>query len=255
MKRAVLHSMAEEIGIYNGPHGRLAYRRRRGEGPGLVWFGGYAADMTGTKATFLDSVAERWSRAYLRFDYSGHGASEGAFEAGTISAWAKDALAVFDALTEGPQVLIGSSMGAWIATLVALQRPDRLAGAVFIAPAPDFTEDLFLNRLTQAERERLHADGRVVLDGPDATPPSVFTRSFIEDGRLNLVLRAPIPIDRPVRILQGMKDADVPFQHAIRFAEAIQSPDLVLEMSKSGDHRLSTPADLDRLERAVRSVA
>jgi pimeloyl-ACP methyl ester carboxylesterase len=245
-------SMAEVTGYYNGPHGRLAFRRRAGKGPGIVWFGGYASDMTGTKATFLDEVAQRTGRAFLRFDYSGHGLSDGAFEDGTIGSWAADAAAIFDAMAIGPQIIVGSSMGAWIATLVAASRPDRIAGAVFIAPAPDFTEDLLWAGLNDADRARLLADGRLTIG--EGGPASIFTRALVEDGRRNLVLQGPIPLTCPVRILQGMADPDVPYRHALKFAEAIRSFDVIVELVKFGDHRLSTPADLDRLERLLRSV-
>ena len=247
--------MAElfEPAYFRGPHGRLAYEKIEGEGPGVVWLGGFASDMTGTKASFLASWARRKSRAFLRFDYSGHGASDGAFEEGSISDWTADALALFDALTEGPQILVGSSMGAWIASLLGLARPERIAGAVFIAPAPDFTEDLLWEKLSGKDRERLIAEGRIEEPSPYGGS-TVLTLKMIEDGRRNLVLQKGVAIAGPVRILQGMADCDVPWTHAIRFAEKIDSSDIEITLTKAGDHRLSTPADLERLRRAVEDV-
>lgn len=240
----------EEAGFVPREHGRLAYRRIRGRGPGLFWLGGFASDMTGTKAAFLADRARREGRSFLRFDYSGHGASDGAFEDGGISRWAEDALAVFDAVAQGPQILVGSSMGGWIASLLALKRPDRVAAIVFIAPAPDFTEALIWETMDGATRERLMREGRIVEPSPDGGVGFI-TRRLIEDGRRNLILGAPIAIACPVRILHGMKDEEVPFAHALRFAGRIASPDVELTLIKNGDHRLSGPADLDRLWRTI----
>lgn len=231
----------------DGPHGRIAYRREFGDGPGLVWLGGFKSDMTGTKAAFLADWARRRGRAFLRFDYSGHGESDGPFEDGGISAWLADALAAFDALTEGPQILIGSSMGGWIAALLAPQRSARVAGIVFIAPAPDFTEELIWRDMDEAARARLMREGRVEAPSDYSDEPTIITRTLIEDGRRHLILGGPIAIRCPVRILQGMADPDVPWRHALRLAEAIEGGDLELTLVKAGDHRLSSPADLDRL--------
>lgn len=244
---------ADQPSFLRGPNGRLAFRRRDGAGPGLVWFGGFAADMTGTKAAFLAGWTKAEGRAFLRFDYSGHGQSEGRFEDGCISDWTADALAVFDGETEGPQILIGSSMGAWIASLLALKRPGRVAGMIFIAPAPDFTEALIWNSMDEETRAQLMADGRIIEPSPDGGVTFI-TRKLIEDGRRNLILGGPIAIACPVRILHGMKDADVPYAHAIRFAEAIASTDVQLTLVKDGDHRLSGPRDLERLKAAVRAA-
>ena len=230
-----------------GPNGRIAYLREHGAGPGLVWLGGFKSDMTGTKAAFLAEWAKKRGRAFLRFDYSGHGASDGAFEDGCISDWFADALAAFDALTEGPQILIGSSMGGWIATLIALKRAPRIAGALFIAPAPDFTEELMWPDMSEAQREALMRDGRIEEPSEYSPEPTVITKKLIEDGRKNLVLSGPLPMPFPVRIHQGMADPDVPWRHALRFAEAIDGSDVEMTLVKGGDHRLSTPADLARL--------
>ncbi|GAB4518589.1 MAG: alpha/beta hydrolase [Amphiplicatus sp.] len=238
----------------DGPNGRLAYERLEGAGPSVVWLGGFRSDMTGTKASFLADWARRRGRAYVRFDYSGHGASDGAFEDGCLSDWTADALVVLDALTQGPQILVGSSMGGWIATLLARARPERLAGLVYIAPAPDFTEELLWKSLDDEARRQLEREGRLALPSDYAPEPDVFTWKLIEDGRRNLVLGAPLDFAVPVRILQGMNDADVPWRHAMRLAEAIRSPDLLVTLTGAGDHRLSTPADLDRLAAAIESI-
>lgn len=237
----------------DGPHGRLAYMREDGAGPGIVWLGGFRSDMTGTKATHLAAWAKTQGRAFLRFDYSGHGASAGRFEDGAISDWAADATAAFDALTAGPQILVGSSMGAWVAALLALARPARIAGLIFIAPAPDFTEELMLPAMDTQTRERLMRDGRIE-EPSDYDEPTVITRRLIENGRRNLVLPRAGAITAPARILQGMADRDVPWRHALRFAEALGSADLEVTLTKSGDHRLSSPEDLARLTDAIASL-
>ena len=231
----------------DGPHGQIAYRKRQGEGPGIVWLGGFRSDMLGTKAGFLDAWAGGAGRAFLRFDYSGHGESDGRFEDGSIGEWAADALAAFDVLTDGAQILVGSSMGAWIATLLAKQRPDLIAAIVFIAPAPDFTEKLMWPGFTEDERQTILREGRLEQPSDYSDEPEIITRKLIEDGRNHLVMTNPVPIACPVRILQGMKDDAVPWRHAVEFAECIASDDVELTLTKNGDHRLSTPADLDRL--------
>ncbi len=242
------------IQFLNGPHGRIAYDRLAGRGPTLVWFGGFASDMSGTKATFLADYARESGRPCLRFDYSGHGASDGRFEDGSISDWTADALAAIGALSQGPLILIGSSMGAWIACLVALKIPERLAGAVFIAPAPDFTEELIWKNLNDHDRTRLERDGQIIEPSPYGGM-TVITMKLIEDGRRNLLLGGPIAIDCPVRILHGMADADIPWRHALRFAERLTTRDLELVLVKGGDHRLSSRQDLERLASAVANLA
>lgn len=238
----------------DGPHGRIAYRKREGTGPGVVWLGGFRSDMIGTKAAYLDEWAAQNRRAFLRFDYSGHGESEGVFEDGSIGEWAADALAAFDALTEGPQILIGSSMGGWIATLLAKQRPERMAAIVFIAPAPDFTEMLMWPSFTAEQQETILAQGKLEQPSDYSDEPEIITRKLIEDGRNNLVMTGSVPIHVPVRVLQGMKDDAVPWTHAVQFVEQIESDDIVLTLVKSGDHRLSEPADLERLRAALEAL-
>jgi pimeloyl-ACP methyl ester carboxylesterase len=231
----------------DGPHGRLAYRRRQGAAPGVVWLGGFRSDMLGTKAAFLDEWARQQGRAFLRFDYSGHGESAGRFEDGSIGDWADDALAVFDALAGGPQILVGSSMGAWIATLLAKQRVESIAAVIFIAPAPDFTERLMWPSFSEEQRETIMREGRLEQPSDYSDEPEIITQKLIEDGRQRLVMDGPVTIDVPVRILQGMADDAVPWRHALAFAELIKSDDVEITLTKSGDHRLSSPTDLSRL--------
>ncbi len=235
--------MTEETGCL---HGRLAWARLPGRGPGVVFLPGFRSDMGGTKALALREALAARGRSLLRFDYSGHGASAGRFEDGTIGAWADDAAAVLDALTEGPQILVGSSMGGWIALLLALRRPDRVAGILALAPAPDFTEALMWPAFDDAQRAALRRDGVLHLPSEYGEPTPV-TRALIEDGRRHLLLDAPIPLRCPVRILQGMADPDVPWRHALRLVDALEGADVRLHLVKDGDHRLSRPADLDLL--------
>lgn len=229
----------------------LAYHRSPGGSPGVVFLGGYASDMTGTKATALEAHVRSRGHGFLRFDYRGHGQSSGRFEDGTIGRWRDDALAALDALTEGPQVLVGSSMGGWIALLAAVARPERVAGLVGIAAAPDFTEDLMWAELDAAQRTTLTRDRLLRLPSEYADEPSIVTMDLIEDGRDHLVLRAPIPIRVPVRLLQGMRDPDVPYRHALTLADRLEGDDVQVRLIKDGDHRLSTPRDLAILAETV----
>ena len=244
----------EQAGFLDGPNGRLAYRAAPGAGPGVVWLGGFRSDMTGTKAEHLARWTAAAGRAFLRFDYSGHGASEGRFEELVLSNWLDDALAVFDRLTAGPQLLVGSSMGGWIAALLALARLERTAGALFIAPAPDFTEALMWNRMTGPERDEILKHGRLVECSDYSPEPTVITRALIEDGRKHLLLDGPIGIRCPVRIVQGMADPDVPWRHALAFAECLETDDLEVTLIKAGDHRLSKPHELARIVAALKSL-
>ncbi len=229
----------------------LAYHRSPGRSPGVVFLGGYASDMTGTKAIALEAHVRSRGHAFLRFDYRGHGQSGSRFEDGTIGRWRDDALAAIDALTEGPQVLVGSSMGGWIALLVALTRPERVAGLVGIAAAPDFTEDLMWAEFDEAQRATLSAERILRLPSAYSDQPTVVTMDLIEDGRTHLLLRAPIPIPRPVRLLQGMRDPDVPYRHALTLADRLESDDVQIRLIKDGDHRLSTARDLAILAETV----
>jgi pimeloyl-ACP methyl ester carboxylesterase len=237
------------------PQGRhIAYVRTPGKEPGVVFLGGFRSDMTGSKALHLQAWAEATGRAFLRFDYSGHGASRGAFTDGAISDWREDAAAVIETLTEGPQVLVGSSMGGWIALLLARQMPDRVAGLVGIAAAPDFTETMWDDEFSLAERTRLLDEGVVLRPSDYSDEPYPITRKLIEDGRANLVLRDPLPLPMPVRLLQGTADTDVPPAVALRLLDHGDSPDLRLALVKDADHRFSTPACLALIVDAVTEV-
>ncbi len=228
----------------------LAWARLAGDGPTVVFLSGFASDMSGGKATALASACAAAGRAMLRFDYSGHGASGGRFADGTIGVWLGDALAAIDRLTEGPLVLVGSSMGGWIALLAALARPGRVAALVGLAAAPDFTEALMWEAMAPPERAALLRDG--FFDAPSQYgPPTRITRALIEDGRRHLLLGAPIPLDVPVRLLHGQRDPDVPWETSLRLAERLATPDVQVTLIKDGDHRLSRPADLDLLCRTV----
>jgi pimeloyl-ACP methyl ester carboxylesterase len=229
----------------------IAYRRAPGKGPTVVFLGGFKSDMTGTKATALDAHCRAQGRAFLRFDYFGHGASSGDFRRGTIGRWADDALAAVDILTDGPLVLVGSSMGGWIMLLAALARPERIKALIGIAPAPDFTEDLMWAGFSPEIRAEIETKGEFARPSAYDPDPYPITRGLIEDGRKHLVMREPIRLDVPVRILQGLRDPDVPWRHALKLVDALESKDVVLELIKDGDHRLSEPADIARLLRTV----
>jgi len=222
---------------------RLAYARLAGAAPGVVFLGGFRSDMGGTKALFLRDWCAARGRAFLRLDYSGHGASGGAFEDGTIGRWTEDAALLIDRLTEGPQLLVGSSMGGWIALLLARRMPGRIAALLGIAAAPDFTERLMLATMSADQRATLARDG-VVLIPSDYGEPYPITRALIEEGRAHLLLDSPIPFQGKVRLLQGMADPDVPWRHALAIAERLTTADVVLTLIKDGDHRLSRPQDL-----------
>lgn len=232
---------------------RLAYHRFTGRGPGVVFLGGLRSDMTGTKAVHLETWARRSGRAFLRFDYSGHGQSDGTFTEGCIGDWAEDAAAAITALTEGPQVVVGSSMGGWIGLLMVTRMADRLAGLVTIAAAPDFTEDGMWAEWSENQRRACMDDGQVALPS-EYGDPMVITRRMIEDGRDHLVLRAPLGVDVPVRMLQGTADADVDMGVALRLLDHLDGADIRLELVKGADHRFSDEACLATITRAIDEV-
>ncbi|MBS7540534.1 alpha/beta hydrolase [Ancylobacter lacus] len=241
----------------------IAVRVRDGSAdrPGLLWCGGFLSDMRGTKAVALDAWGAAQGRRVVRFDYSGHGESGGDFEQGTLSRWAEEALAVFDTVCTRPQVVVGSSMGGWIALLLARalaargpQAQAKLGALVLIAPAPDFTEELMWKAMPEEVRATLMQEGRWVRPS-EYGPGMVITRGLIEDGRRNLVLGAPFAVGCPVRILQGVADPDVPWQHALRLVSCLAEDDVVLTLVKDGDHRLSRPEDIERILAAVEEVA
>lgn len=225
----------------------IAWRRVPGRGPCLLWLGGFRSEMAGTKAGALADWAAREGRDYLRFDYFGHGVSDGKFEAGTITRWRADVLSILDTLTTGPVVLVGSSMGGWLACLVALARPARIAGLALVAPAADFTERLIVPALSPEARSALRRNG--VWRRPSDYDPQGYpiTREFLDDGARWLILPGPVPISAPVRVLQGGADPDVPWRHALDLALALKSDNVVFSLIRDGDHRLSRPEDLARL--------
>lgn len=222
---------------------RLAYMLTSGRTPAVVFLPGFRSDMTGDKASHLARFCEERGHAMLRFDYSGHGASEGVFEQGTIGRWTEDALALIDGLTEGPLVLVGSSMGGWIALLAAVARPARVTALIGVAAAPDFTERLMWAAMAEPERAQLLRDG--VLHVPsEYGDPYPITRGLIEEGRRHLLLDSPIDLSCPVRLLHGQRDTSVPWETALRIAEGLAGNDVRVTLVKDGDHRLSRPRDL-----------
>jgi pimeloyl-ACP methyl ester carboxylesterase len=239
---------------------RIAVRPRAGSAPGLFWLGGFNSDMKGTKALALDAWAAGHGRACVRFDYSGHGESGGRFADGTIGRWLEESLAVFERFCAGPQVVVGSSMGGWIALLLAREvakcaRSASLAGLVLIAPAPDFTEELMWKGLSPDIRREIETKGVWLRPSQygDGTPYPI-TRDLIEEGRNHLLLGGSIEVGCPVRILQGAKDPDVPWQHAFALVHRLPADDVVLTMIQDGDHRLSRPQDIARIIAAVAEI-
>jgi pimeloyl-ACP methyl ester carboxylesterase len=231
----------------------LAFQQSAGTAPTVVWLSGFASDMAGTKAEALHRWADGAGRGYLRFDYSGTGQSAGAFVDGSIGRWRDDALAMMDAATDGPLILVGSSMGGWIALLCALARPARVKGLVLIAPAPDFTERLLWPELDDSARKAIMETGRWLRPSSYGDPTPI-TRTLIEDGRSHLLLGAPIPFGGPVRILHGQLDPDVPWGLSLELAEQLVSEDVHVTFVKNGDHRLSRPEDLALLQRTVEAL-
>lgn len=222
--------------------------------PGIVFLPGFRSDMRGSKALFLHDWAISQNRAFLRFDYTGHGESSGAFEDGGIGDWFRDARDVVDALTTGPQILVGSSMGGWIALLVMRAMPERVAGLVGIAAAPDFTEDSIWQRSTAAQRDTLRRHGRIEEPSQYSDDPYLVTRKLIEDGRRHLVLRGPLRASCPVRLLHGMDDTDVPWETAARLAAHIDGDDVRTTLIRGAGHRLSTERDLALIAETIHTL-
>ncbi|RIJ23681.1 alpha/beta hydrolase [Henriciella barbarensis] len=236
-------------------HRRIAFRRSRGaSGLTYVWLSGFKSDMLGGKVTELEKWSKAQGHGFLAFDYSGHGQSGGAFEDGTISAWREDALAAITAQTEGNLILVGSSMGGWMALLSMMALPERVKGLVLIAPAPDFTEKLMWPEFSREAQAEITETG-MHLRPSDYGDPYPITRALIEDGKTWSILDKPISFDGPVRILQGMQDPDVPWKHAERLVTAMTSEDLVFHLIKDGDHRLSRPQDIARLKATCGEIA
>jgi pimeloyl-ACP methyl ester carboxylesterase len=247
-----------EVGATEAPR-RIAVRARAGSAPGLFWLGGFKSDMCGTKALALDAWAAEHKRACVRFDYSGHGESEGDFTHGTIGRWLEESVAVFEQFCAGPQVVIGSSMGGWMALLLARELAKRgasrasLAGLVLIAPAPDFTEELMWKGFSAEIRHQIETTG-MWLRPSEYGDPYPITRNLIEEGRKHLLLGGAIEVGCPVRILQGAQDPDVPWKHAFALVHRLPADDVVLTMIQDGDHRLSRPQDIARILAAVAEI-
>lgn len=239
----------------NLPDRRLAYQRLhgRGDSAGIVFLGGYVSDMTGTKASFLAARCTEAGYGFLRFDYRGHGQSSGKFRDGTIGGWYEDAREAFDRLTEGPQIVIGSSMGGWLGLMLARDRPERVKAFVGIAAAPDFTEDLMWQKMSPDQKREMQTRGEI----PDPTAPpdmqAPITMRLIEEARQHLMLRAKIDIACPVHLLQGLRDKEVPWQYAMRIVENIAHDNVRLTFVKDGDHRLSRPQDLELMWEIVKT--
>ncbi|WP_193186583.1 alpha/beta hydrolase [Nisaea sediminum] len=233
---------------------RLAYHKLDGLGPTIVFLGGFMSDMTGTKAMALEELARARGQAFLRLDYQGHGRSSGKFEDGSIGLWLSDALYLIDSVTEGPLVLVGSSMGGWIMLLTALQRPERIAGLVGIAPAPDFTEDLMWAGFSDEIRQTLERDGVYYEPSEYSDEPYTITMKLIEDGRNHLLMRETMPIATPVRLLHGMRDESVPYELSLKIADNVASEDVQIRFVKDGDHRLSTDRDIAILKDTVAAL-
>ncbi|WP_417319891.1 alpha/beta hydrolase [Emcibacter sp.] len=226
---------------------RIAYHKIEGKGPTVIFFGGFMSDMEGSKALALEEHCRLRGQAYIRFDYSGHGSSSGEFRDGTIGAWKEDALAVVERLTEGPVLIIGSSMGGWTGLLVGLEVKDRLAAFIGIAPAPDFTRELMWDKYSPEIQAKLKQDGYYLEPSEYSDAPYVISYRLIEEGDNHLLLGGPIELECPVRLLHGMKDEDVPFRWSQRISDALTTEDVVITYVKNGDHRLSSDRDLERL--------
>jgi len=240
--------------LARGANRAIAYNRLPGKVPGIVFLHGFRSDQGGTKALAIEGFCRRRGQAFVRFDATGHGASSGRFEDGTISQWTTDAIDVIDALTDGPQVLVGSSMGGWLMLLAALERRHRIAGLMGLAAAPDFIEELIVAAFSPDQRAALLREGQVTIPGDDDLGPCPISRALVEDGRRNLLLSAPINLFCPVRLIHGQKDADVPWRTALRLADALASDDVAVTLVKSAGHRLSEPADLARIETALEAL-
>jgi len=250
-------SVLRSIDVGSGPAARrIAVRVRDGAAPGLFWLGGFKSDMKGTKAEALDCWAGDHGRSCIRFDYSGHGESGGDFIDGTIGRWLEDSIAVFEGFAKGPQVLVGSSMGGWLALLLVQALKERntagsVAGLVLIAPAVDFTEELMWKSFSPEVKRQIETEGSWQRPSQYAESAYPITRGLIEDGRKHLLLGGLIETGCPVRILQGVQDPDVPWQHAVELSSRLARDDVVLTLVKDGDHRLSRAEDIERLTAAV----
>jgi pimeloyl-ACP methyl ester carboxylesterase len=231
--------------------GAIAYSQIHGKTPGVVFLAGFKSDMTSTKALALEAFCRNRGQAFLRFDYTGHGQSSGDFKDGTIGEWSSDAVLALDSLCDGPQVLIGSSMGGWIMLLAAIARPEKVAGLVGTAAAPDFTEDLMRNKFSMEQIDQLENRGFVEIPNCYSEEPYIISKELLDEGRKHLLLRTKMPIDCPVRLIHGDADQDVPWQTSLQIAKNLRSQNVEVLFVKRGNHRLSEPQDLDRLCRTL----
>ena len=234
--------------------GKIAYNRVSGKSPGVVFFCGHGSDKEGSKALFIEAWAKKNGQAFLRFDYSGHGSSDGLFLETNISDWTHDSITVLDNLTEGPQILVGSSLGGWIMLNVAVERPNRIAALIGIAAAPDFTEDLIWQPLDESSRSAFKANGQIAMKNPYASDPVIYPYHLIEDGRQHLCLRGLLPITQPVRLLHGIDDKEVPWQTAVKLTDCLQSNDVFLHFDKAATHRFSEPAQLQIIQATLEQL-
>ncbi len=241
--------------LTRGDRPAIAYHRSDGRAPGVVFLGGFRSDMTGAKALALEGFCRGRGQSFLRFDYSGHGASGGEFTDCTISTWLDDSLDALDRLSTGSQILVGSSMGGWLMLLAALRRPERVAGLVGIAAAADFTEELMWPNMAAPTRKKLMKDGVIHRPSAYGDGPYPITRALIEDGRNHLLLGAPIPIRCPVRLLHGMADSDVPWTFSQRLADRLESEDVTVTLFKKGGHRLAEPDEIAQINAAVTELS
>ncbi len=231
---------------------RIAYRQTAGKSPGVMFLTGFKSDMQGGKALALEAFCTARGQAFTRFDYTGHGESDGIFEDGTIGDWASDAIRVLDEVTEGAQILVGSSMGGWMMLLTALARPERIAGLVGIAPAPDFTRDLIPDRLTDEQKADLGATGYCDIPNCyDDMEPYRIGKALLDEGNKHILLDAEIPLEMPVRLIHGLGDEDVPWETSLKIMDKLKSDDVEVQFVKAGDHRLSSDDDIARLTRTV----
>ncbi len=250
---AITQTPPQPLQFFAGAGVRLAYQQQPGQGVGVVFLSGFRSDMTGVKAQAMATECARQQRPFVRFDYRGHGASEGDFLQAALSDWLDDALAVFDHLTQGPQIIVGSSMGGWLMLLLARRRPERIAGLLGLAAAPDFTEDLMWAQFGPASRQTLQRDGLVYLPSRHGDPYPI-TRRLLEDGRRHLLLRDAIPITCPVRLIHGVNDGEVPYATSLRLLERLHATDVQLTLVKDGEHRLSRPADQLLMQQGLRQL-
>ena len=254
-----MHTICK-LSLLKTPEGRkIAYHRLEanalGEGkPGIVFLGGFKSDMEGTKAIFLEKWARERGRSFLRFDYSGHGQSSGDFLDGCIGDWAQDAMDIIGEVSEGPQILVGSSMGGWISLLVAREMPEKTCGLIGIAAAPDFTEDSMWDGFDETQKATLEKVGRVELPSEYSDEPYIITRNLIEDGRNQLVLRDPLNLPFPVRLLHGTSDEDVAMSVPLKLVDHAECPDMHLTFVKGADHRFSEPELLDMISEAILEI-